>query len=144
MSQEFPEPLRTAQPRPAESRLAQGGQRCLGTGGGRPRAGRSAAVSEPRLVAGTRAELPGAGAAVLAAGVCQAPHPPRDRLRDPTRRGAAGNLEGDEGKTLLLRNLLRLEIKEFVMECASKVPRTVDTLTFHSPLSHLIFLAFYS
>lgn len=60
-------------------------------------------MSEPRLVAGTRAELPGAGAAVLAAGVCQAPHPPRDRLRDPTRRGAAGNLEGDEGKTLLVR-----------------------------------------
>ena len=36
-------------------------------------------------------------------GVCQAPHRPRDRLRDPTRRGAAGNLEGDEGKTLLVR-----------------------------------------
>lgn len=87
MSQEFPEPLRTAPPRSAESRQAQGGQRCLRTGGGRPRAGRSAAVSELRLVAGTRAELPGAGATVPAAGLVpnSAPssgpapgsHPPR-------------------------------------------------------------------
>lgn len=91
-SQEFPEPLRTA-PQSAESRPAQDRQRCFGTGGGLPRAGRSAAVSEQRLAACTHAKLPGAGATVPAAG--------RATLRTvlgtgglqaPTRSGAGGNL----------------------------------------------------
>lgn len=65
MLQEFPEPRRT-DPRSAENRRAPGGRGCLETEGGRPRAGWGAAVSEPRLAACTRAELPGVGAAVPA------------------------------------------------------------------------------
>lgn len=102
--QEFPETHRT-DPESAESRQAQGGQRCLETRGGLPRAGKRAVVSELRLAACTRAVLPGAGAAVSATWCAHlrdtASGPKCCRLL-PAGRGRELERE-DEGETRLER-----------------------------------------
>lgn len=87
---EFPEPHRI-DPQSGASRPAQGWQGCLRTGGGLPRAGRSAVVSEPWLAACTRAELPGAGAAVPATWrVPRSAHAGRELLPREAREGICG------------------------------------------------------
>lgn len=81
-------------------------------------------MSEPRLVAGTRAELPGAGAAVLAAGVCQAPRPPRDRLRIPPAAARRGCWKGDEGEdTTREVGVERIKKKKTEADPTKKAPR---------------------
>lgn len=67
-------------------------QCCLGTGGGLPRAGRSAAVSEPRLAACTRAEQAEAGATVPAASRAKLAPSSTGVLQAPTRSSVGDNL----------------------------------------------------